>query len=30
MKYEQILNLNDAKFRRSTGVKRVIFKKMLF
>lgn len=29
MKYEQILNLNDNQFRRSTGVKRATFKKML-
>ena len=29
MKYEQILKLNDAQFRRSTGVKRCTFNKML-
>ncbi len=29
MKYEQVLNLNDTQFRRSTGVKRNTFNKML-
>lgn len=29
MKYEQVLNLRDEQFRRSTGVKRDTFNKML-
>lgn len=29
MKYEQVLNLKDMQFRRSTGIKRATFNKML-
>ena len=29
MKYRQVLGLNDIQFRRSTGVKRHTFNKML-
>lgn len=29
MKYDQVLKLNDVQFRRSTGVKRLTFNKML-
>jgi len=29
MKYEQVLKLTDTQFRRSTGVKRITFNKML-